>query len=133
MTAHPTLYSPYDAGLWDSIRDGAMALQQCTGCGTFRYPPGAACPGCLSTDFAWTPLSGEAAALSWTTFHRQYLPAYPAPHTVVAAQLAEGPILIAGMDEAEREDLTLGAALKIAVREHPDGYKVPWFTLADGA
>jgi len=127
---YPVLYSPYDAAMWDSIAHDAMAIQQCTECGTFRYPPGASCPSCLSVGFDWTRLSGRANALSWATFHRQYLPAYPAPHTVVAARLEEGPILIAGIDAAEKPGLQLDVALQVITRDHPDGYKVPWFTLA---
>ena len=32
--------------------------------------------------------------LSWTTFHRGYFPEYPAPHTILALELAEGPLFI---------------------------------------
>lgn len=127
---YPALYSRYDVDMWDSIAADAMAIQKCSDCGTFRYPPGAACPICLSLRFDWAPLSGRATVLSWATFHRQYLPAYPAPHTVVAAQLAEGPILIAGIDAAEKVGLQLDAPLQIITRDHPEGYKVPWLTLA---
>ena len=130
---YPTLYSPYDAALWDSIGAGTMALQRCGDCGTFRYPPGAACPACLSVRFDWAALSGQGRVLSWATFHRQYLPAYPPPHTVVTAELDEGPILIAGLDDGERPGLRLDAPVRIVSRDHPDGYKVPWFTLVPEA
>jgi hypothetical protein len=52
------------------------------------------CDRCLSDAFAWVALSGTATVLSWTTFRRGYFPEYPAPHTVVALELAEGPLFI---------------------------------------
>ena len=94
MSTTPRLYSPYDAPMWESIEQGQMKLQRCRETGTFYYPPGPMCPETLNFDVEWAPISGEGTILSWTVFHRTYLPAYPAPHLVVAVQLEEGPIMI---------------------------------------
>src|SRR5690606_15671316 len=94
MSKTPRHYSPYDAPMWQSIEEGQMKLQRCRQTGTFYYPPGPACPESLSFDVEWAPISGKGKILSWTVFHRQYLPAYPAPHLVVAVALEEGPIMI---------------------------------------
>lgn len=131
MSAHPTFYSPYDAPFWESVAQDAIALQQCVECDTFRYPPGACCPNCLSTDSRWQPLQGNGQVLSWTTFHKQYLPAYPAPTTVLAVKLEEGPILLASIDAAETADLAADRPVRITYRDHPDGYRIPWFTTTD--
>jgi hypothetical protein len=40
--------------------------------------------------YHWGDIDGKGRVLSWTTFHRGYLPAYPAPHTVVAVELDAG-------------------------------------------
>lgn len=130
MSATPRLYSPYDAPMWESINQGQMRLQRCTDNGVFRYPPGPACPVSLSLDYEWAPISGKAKILSWTVFHRKYLPAYPAPHVVVAVQLEEGPIMVSYMDHGELDSLKLDAEVRMVYADHPDGYRVPKFTLA---
>ena len=130
MTAYPRLYSPYDKPMWDSVTEGGMRLQCCAECGLFRYPPGACCPNCLSTEAHWQKLSGAGRVLSWTTYHRQYLPAYPPPHTVVAVQLAEGPIMIGNIDVADTARLKADAPVELIYGDHPDGFRLPRFRLA---
>ncbi len=110
MAAHPRFFSPYDEPYWASVTDGAMQAQKCKSCSAMRYPPSACCPKCLGVETEWVTLSGKGTVLSWTTFHRQYLPAYPAPSTIVAVQLEEGPMMISNIDETERASLKIGAA-----------------------
>lgn len=128
MGKHPRTFSPYDEAYWASIAAGEMRLQKCKDCATLRYLPSACCPKCLSVEADWVPVSGRATLLSWTTFHRQYLPAYPVPFTVIAVQLEEGPMMISNIDEAERPSLAVGAALSMTYADHPDGYRIPRFT-----
>lgn len=130
MTVYPRFFSHHDQPLWDSIAAGKMALQRCTDCGTYRYPPGPTCAACLSADHEWAPISGRATLLSWTTFHKQYLPAYPAPTTVIAVLLEEGPILISNIEDEERPQLRVGAPVALYYAAHPDGYALPRFRLA---
>lgn len=125
MPDQPRLFSPYDAPMWQSVADGAMKLQRCSGCGRFRYPPGACCPACLSTEASWESISGRGTLLSWATFHRQYLPAYPPPHICVAVRLDEGPILISCIDAADAGALALDAPVELVYGTHPDGYALP--------
>ena len=128
MSKTPRLYSPYDAPMWDSIAAGQMKLQKCTESGVFRYPPGPACPETLSMESEWVPISGRAKIISWTIFHKTYLPAYPAPNLVVAVQLEEGPIMVANMDHGELAQMRLDAPVRLFYADHPDGYRIPRFT-----
>lgn len=125
----PRLYSPYDAVMWESIQAGQMKLQRCPESGEFRYPPGPMCPVSMSMEYEWVPISGNAKIISWTVFHRQYLPAYPTPHLVVAVRLEEGPIMVSYMDHSELEHVKLDAPVRMEYANHPDGYKVPKFTV----
>lgn len=127
--AGPKLHSPFDARMWDSIAEDRMRIQRCTECGRRRYPPGACCPDCLSTEASWEPITGNATVLSWTTYHRQYLPAYPAPAVIVAAMLEEGEILITNIDPDEAGELALDRPVRVVYADHPDGYRIPRFTL----
>jgi len=130
MSQHPRLYSPYDAPMWESIAQGQMKLQRCPESDMFRYPPGPACPETLSLNYEWTPVSGRAKIISWTVFHRTYLPAYPAPHLVVAIELEEGPIMISYMDHEVLDRIKLDASVNLTYVDHPDGYKIPKAVLA---
>lgn len=127
---HPRFYSPYDEPFWRSINEESMRIQCCSECGRCRYPPGACCPNCLSTEATWKEVSGRGRILSWTTFHRQYLPAYPAPTTVVAVELEEGPIFISNIDDKERSKLKVNVPVRLIYGKHLDGYTIPRFTLA---
>ncbi len=130
MSRQPRLFSPYDKPMWDSIAEDRLRLPRCTRCSTVHYPPGPCCPQCLGFELAWEPVSGRGKVLSWITFHREYLPAYPAPHTVVAVQLAEGPIMIGYVPRSDARDLSLEAPVTIAYADHPDGYRITEFRLS---
>lgn len=126
----PHLYTPYDREMWESINERNMKLQWCPQSNEFRYPPGPLCPKSLSFGYEWRSISGNGKILSWTVFHRQYLPAYPSPHLVVAVQLQEGPIMVSNMDYALVDKLALDAPVRLIYEKHPDGYLIPSFTLA---
>jgi len=127
--SQPQHYSPYDGPLWESIAKDEMRLQRCEACGTFRYPPGPCCPKCLSLEYRWEIVGGRGRVLSWTTFHRQYLPSYPPPHSVVAVALEEGPIMIADVSREDAERLALDAEVRLTYVDHPEGYRRPQFKL----
>jgi uncharacterized OB-fold protein len=79
----------------------------------------------------WTAVSGKGLLLSWTTFHRQYLPAYPAPHTVVAVALNEGPIMIGYAKPTDVPSLLVGARVEVRYEDHVDGYTISYFSIVD--
>jgi len=133
MTGAPRYYSPYDKPMWESVAAGALRLQRCAECGRFRFPPGACCPECLSTNASWDRVSGRGRVLTWTVFHRQYLPAYPPPAVCVAVRLDEGPIFIANVDAADASALRIDAEVEMIYGTHPDGYALPRFRLKGDA
>lgn len=110
----------YEGPFWDYVETGEIRLQKCTGCGRFRYPPGPVCPVCLSQDSDWTPVRGTGRVQSWVTFHRQYFEHLPVPYTVVAAELAEGPILIANLVGAGPEELSLDLPVRLVFEPASD-------------
>jgi uncharacterized OB-fold protein len=111
----------YDKPMWASIAAGAMQLQCCKRCGAWLYPPGPACPKCLSHELKWTPVSGKGTLASWVVFHRHYLPAYPPPYNAIAVRLAEGPAMISNLEGAMPEDGCIGRALRLVYVTMPDG------------
>lgn len=99
------LRSPSDDEFWGFIGNGEIRIQHCVPCGTVRYPPEPVCPACLSPDATWKAIAGRGTLLAWTTFHRQYLAAFPVPYTVGAVVIEEGPIVCALLEGVADGDL----------------------------
>ncbi|WP_052121119.1 Zn-ribbon domain-containing OB-fold protein [Inquilinus limosus] len=110
----------YDRPMWAALEQGRLELQCCAACGRFRYPPGPACPDCLSLDHRWQPVSGHGTILSWVVFHRQYFDDHPPPYNAVAVQLAEGPVIVSNLVGAEPAGSWIGAEVEIFCRAHGD-------------
>ena len=123
----------YESTLQASIARRRMELQQCQDCRAFCYPPGPGCPECLSRNLRWTPLSGRATIVSWAVFHKQYIPAYPAPYNVLAVRLDEGPIMISNLTGPEPAGSWIGRAVRLVYVDMPGDVVLPRFTLADPA
>jgi uncharacterized protein len=115
---------------WAFTRDKELRLQQCSTCGKFRWPPGPTCDRCLSDDFEWAPIRGAAKVLSWTTFHRGYFEEYPAPHTVLALELEEGPLFVSYPVDIAPGELREGMTLALRWTDGEDrfgAYNLPVF------
>jgi len=113
-TARPVRsMDPYAEQFWAFTLDEQLRLQRCSDCGKFRWPPGPTCDRCLSDNVEWAAVSGAATVLSWTTFRRGYFPEYPPPHTVVALELAEGPLFISYLVDIDASELREGMALEL--------------------
>lgn len=110
----------YEAPFWEFVETDRVHLQRCSDCGRYRYPPGPVCPDCLSEASEWIPVEGRGKVMSWVTFHRQYFPHLPVPYTVVAAELVEGPMLIANLVGAPAEDLRLDLPVRLVYEPASD-------------
>lgn len=91
----------HDRPYWEAASRGELCVQACRACGSLRYPPGPACPDCLSGDADWRHLSGQGRVVTWTTFRRAYFPDIAVPYTVVSVAADEGPMLIGNLVDFE--------------------------------
>ena len=112
----------YAEQFWAFTRQKELRLQKCAECGKFRWPPGPTCDRCLADGFEWSALSGVATVLSWTTFRRGYFDEYPPPHTVVALELAEGPLFISYPVEIDTRELSEGMVLELRWADGSDRF-----------
>lgn len=120
----------YDRAMWEHLSAGSFKLQCCDDCGEFRYPPGPICSVCLSEGSTWKSITGAGEIIARATFHRTYLPAYPAPHTVCAVRLDEGPIFISYVIDASLTEQQIGRKVQLRLVERSDDYVLPCFVLA---
>lgn len=127
----PAVMGLFDRPMWESIGQGRMQLQCCNHCGAFQYPPAPGCASCLSMDLSWKPVSGQGRILAWTIFHKQYLPAYPAPYNVIAVALAEGPVMVSNLEGAMPDEDSIGRPVELRYATLPDGVTLPRFRYAE--
>ncbi|MEX0406841.1 OB-fold domain-containing protein [Aquibium sp. LZ166] len=128
QTTPPRVLGLYNEPFWALLKsEGRLHLQCCADCGTWRYPPGPVCQACLSPRAEWKPVGGGGELLSWVIFHRQYLPAYPAPHNVIAVRLDEGPTIISNLVDNPHGEGIIGSRVELTVVEMDDGVALPRF------
>lgn len=70
---------------------GRFAMRRCAGCGLLRYPPGPACPWCLSLKSSWDDVSGKGTIVSYEVVCHAVQPGFRdwTPYAVVLVELDE--------------------------------------------
>ena len=124
--------APESAPYWEAAKQHKFEIPHCNACGHYWFPPSASCPQCLSTDFAFTPVSGKGKVYSFVTFHRVYHPAFEqeVPYVVALVELEEGPRLLTHIVGVPVEQVTCEMPVKVVFDDVGDGVSVPKFTPA---
>jgi uncharacterized OB-fold protein len=119
-------------GFWSAAKDGRFVLQQCRECHRVWLPSQPNCPGCLSTQWDWTPASGFGRLISFTTVvHPVHLAvADEVPYVLGLVELREGPLYVSRIPDVSEESLQLGQEMVVRFTPLPDGNKLPVFTPA---
>ncbi|GAA0949504.1 Zn-ribbon domain-containing OB-fold protein [Actinocorallia libanotica] len=116
---------------WEATRERRLTVQKCRGCGRLQHYPRALCTGCGGTDLDFTDVSGRGTVDSFTVVHRAPRPGVEAPYVVARVRLAEGPLLLTNLVDAEPGSWRCDAPVEVAWRALPDGRNLPVFTLAN--
>lgn len=112
---------------WDSCRAGAMALQRCTACGRFRYPPRGVCPFCLSVDARWTAVRGTGVVYVALVVYPRSRDPQQAPSSLVIVELDEGVRMWSSVVGCAPESVKIGDRVRLTY----DEAGLPRFTLAE--
>ena len=93
----PWTRSRVGLGMTSAAARGRFELQVCQECGAVQYPPREMCGSCLSTDLAWTEMSGDGELISQTLQHHAHDLYFRErlPWRVGLVKLAEGPSVVA--------------------------------------
>jgi uncharacterized OB-fold protein len=102
------------APFWEAQARHELVFQRCTACKAVRYPVGPLCPECRTFDFEWIASSGRGTIHSFTVVRHQTHPAFPAPYTIVLAEMAEGPRVIAQLRAPEGAEFGIGSPVEVA-------------------
>lgn len=126
MTLAPVTRDAASAEFFDAAAQGVLLYQRCGACDHAQLPIGGSvrtrCRNCGANEAVWTPASGAATLVSWTSSPvRSAEGTEPGP-VIGLVQLAEGPWLetqLRGLTGAP-EQLGEGAPLHVGF-ERPEG------------
>ena len=118
-----------DQPYWRHLAGGALHLNRCDGCGTFRHPPGPVCPRCRSIGGSWVPASGHAALASFATVRHPVHPrlADRVPYVFTVVELEEGVRMVSGIPQGRRFALEVGMPLACEVVRIDERFALPYF------
>jgi uncharacterized OB-fold protein len=142
MTLAPVVRDERSAEFFDAAAEGTLLYQKCANCGYAQLPIGAGtvgtrCRNCGRTEAHWTPASGAATLISWTSSPlRTAEGTVPGP-VIGLLELAEGPWLeaqlhgLSGDATMGNPQLAEGAPFAVAF-ERPEGSEaIPVFLPVD--
>ena len=124
------LAEPY----WNATRRNELVAQRCQDCDRFVWYPREACPGCLSADLEWAPLSGAGTIYTFNVMRKPGNPMMgdEVPYVIALVDLDEGIRVstnIIGADEGSvRCDQRVAVDWSV---ELSDGRRLPVFRVTD--
>ncbi len=122
---------PVTKPFWDSLKVQAIQLQRCDACQTFVFYPRSHCPGCLSDDLVWTPVSGRGVVHAFTIPYRHPNPAFRegGPYVVALIELDEGARMLTNLVEVDAtpEAVKVGMPVEIVYDAVTDEVTLPKF------
>ena len=119
---------------WERCTRHELAFQRCTQCGTFRNPPVPVCYHCHSTEWEWSPVSGDGTVFSFTIVAHPVHPdlASYVPFNVCLVEFADAPgvRLVSNVVDAQPEELAVGLPVRVHWEDHANGTTLPRFEKA---
>ena len=102
---------------WKLLATGRFHAQQCVACERHRFPPNNICPMCHSLAYRWLPVAGTAVVYSYTLIRRAPNEEWAAraPYFLVAAQLAEGPLVLGHLRATAEFPVEVGTQVDLVV------------------
>lgn len=108
---------------WDGLKQHEFRVQRCKSCGSYRWLPKPACPGCLSEDAEWVKTSGEGTLWTYSAVHRTNPIFVPeAPFITAVMELKERPLkclVLSWLTGCRLEDVRVGMPLKMVYEDVP--------------
>lgn len=119
---------------WDAMKREQLVAPKCGECGTFRMPPTAFCPTCLSRELVYEPLSGLGTVYTFIIVRHplsprasDYVPFMPA---AIDADGAPGMRFISNVVECDPEDVKIGMRVKAVFNHVSDTLTIPFWAPA---
>jgi uncharacterized OB-fold protein len=133
-----TMDQPYPAAdsdsapFWAGCAAGQLLIANCASCQQRSLYLRGHCPHCGADEPARQEASGQGTIYACTTVHRA--PAAfrdEAPYVVALVELAEGPRIMARIDQGNGGEPRIGAPVTVDFRPGPADFSYPWFVLTE--
>jgi uncharacterized protein len=124
------LPEPASEGFWAAARDGYLAVQRCSTCERYLFPPDIICPRCLTETLEYVAVSGSATLYSFVTVVRPFHASFAddVPYVVALVELDEQPGLrmFSNVIGADPKILRIGDRLQVTFEDRGE-QSVPLF------
>lgn len=117
------ILNPGDQDWFDAAGRGELALRQCLDCNQMHHFPRAFCPFCWSQNLTWLRASGRGTIYSFTITRK----GADTPYCLAYVALAEGPLMLTNIVEADGDALAIGQEVELCFSESRNGTKIPVF------
>jgi uncharacterized protein len=119
------------APFWDGCDRGVLLLRHCEACGARTYYPRLMCPACGSRDVTWQEASGRGTVYALTRVEMSFYGSdweSDLPYVVALVDLEEGPRIVSRCVRSDRDELHIGAAVRITYLES-EGRSLPFIAI----
>ncbi len=133
-------------GYFQAAQEHKLVVKSCKSCNLLRWPPGAACPWCMSLDWDWQEVSGKGTIYSYEIIVHSIQAGFKeiAPYPVIVVELdeqrgqpgeAEGLRMVANLvddnfqPEAEA-NVAIGKRVQVVFQKISDEMTLPQFKLS---
>lgn len=127
----PAVNDPEAVPYWQAAKAHRLALQWCSACDAYLYPPGPACPHCGSLDIAWRDLGARITGklYSYIVTHRAFQAGFAkdVPYVVALAEVdqAKGAKLLANLHDCAHDAVRIGMPLEMVWEDRTHAVSLP--------
>ena len=115
--------TPETEAFWAATRAGKFLVKTCKECQRAHWYPRALCPFCFADATEWREASGRGRIYSFSIMRRA-----PQPYAIAYVELAEGPMMMTNIVGCDFDEIAIGQAVRVDLREAEGGFRVPVFT-----
>ncbi len=115
--------TPETEAFWAATREGKFLVKTCKECQRAHWYPRALCPFCFADATEWREASGKGRVYSFSIMRRA-----PQPYAIAYVELEEGPMMMTNIVGCDFDEVAIGQAVRVELREAEGGFRVPVFT-----
>ena len=117
---------------WEGLTQGELRIQHCDTCSKAVFYPRSICPHCHSDQLSWIVASGKGTIYSYTVAHQGFGPfAEDVPFVIAIIELEEGTRMMSRIVDARRQDIVVGAAVRVTFESVSEDLTLPYFRLTE--
>ncbi|OGA47609.1 MAG: hypothetical protein A3F74_23000 [Betaproteobacteria bacterium RIFCSPLOWO2_12_FULL_62_58] len=127
----PSLQDADALQFWQAAKEHRLALQWCSTCKSFLYPPGPACALCGAIDIVYKDIGREVTGslYSYIITHRAFVPGFATnvPYVVALAEINEAcnMKLLANLINCAPEKVRIGMQLRMVWEDRTPEVTLP--------